>query len=79
MPKQIIYGNGIDSASIPIYGLPNETVTVTINGAPVSVFLPDVGDGVGCEDLVITCDTPNETVVVEYQLERHIIFAVGAP
>lgn len=76
--KQVIYGDGVDYADVIITGNRNETATVYVNGEPQEIVLLDEGD-FGREVLRVTCDTPNETVLVECGGERVAIHVVGRP
>jgi len=73
--KQVIYGDGVDSADVYIDGDEGQVVTYTVNDEAYTVTLGSDGR----ETIVITCDTPNTSVIVQYGADRAIIFAVGAP
>lgn len=71
--KQIIFGNGLDSAEVYIDGEVGQTVNYTINGTSYSAILGSDGR----ETIQITCETPTMSIIVECEGQKAIIYSVG--
>ena len=79
--KQIIFGDGIDSATVWIRGTENEVVEFTVNAVAYTATA-DVKTGLEGEYLAnveITSDTPNLTIVVSHASESVVIYSIGLP
>jgi len=75
--KQIILGDGNDSADIYIDGDTAEEVTYSINGAEYTETLAEAGVFFRYT-ITLTCDTPNQTVIVSCGGQSVVIYSVGS-
>lgn len=72
---QIILADGINSAKVTISGDANAIVDYTVNNEPFQTTL----DALGQDEIELTSDTPNTTIVVEAGTARAVIYAVEVP
>lgn len=82
LSKQIIYGDGIDAATVQFSALSeNQEISFSINGTPHTALadIPTTWSQLWYARVDITCDTPNQTIIVEQGTERAVIYSVGAP
>lgn len=81
--KSIILGDGIDSAVVSLVGLANEAIRYTVDGVEyegVCVDTKTLYPGTyGVLEIEVFCDTPNKTIVIRYNDDMDIIYAIGTP